>query len=162
MRQQHRMLKDSLKLYCIWTWDFLVCLFLFFVFFPFDEKMTELLHRHWEVFRTGGWWTNTQIIKTETLLHLSLWVFCFFNFLKLFSLSFLCLSNAGLAYCWLVHYLSLFISLALSFVCLGFFVCLLVFPFFFTFFAFPILSHFHFRYHHCYYYKLENTELHTV
>jgi hypothetical protein len=31
---------------------------------------------------------------------------------------------------------------------------------FFSFFAFPLLSPFHSRYHH-YYYKLDNTELHT-
>jgi hypothetical protein len=33
---------------------------------------------------------------------------------------------------------------------------------FFTFFAFTLLSPFHSRYHHSYYYKLDNTELHTV
>jgi hypothetical protein len=51
------------------------------------------------------------------------------------------------------------------FVCLfgwGFLFVLFCFPFFFTIFAFPLLSPFHSRYHHCYYYKLKNTELHTV
>jgi hypothetical protein len=38
---------------------------------------------------------------------------------------------------------------------------LFCFPFFFTFFAFHLLSPFHSKYHHCYYYKLDNTELHT-
>jgi hypothetical protein len=58
MRQQPNytcMLKNLLKLYCIWTWDtlwwfFFVCLFcvvlVYLVFFPFDETMTELLLRH--------------------------------------------------------------------------------------------------------------------
>jgi hypothetical protein len=68
----------------------------------------------------------------------------------------LSLPNACLAYCSLVHYLSLFISLTLLFWLL-FFVCFFVFPFFFVFFAFPLRSPFHSKYHHCYYYKLENT-----
>jgi hypothetical protein len=33
---------------------------------------------------------------------------------------------------------------------------LLVFPFFFNFFVFHLLSPFHSKNHHCYYYKLEN------
>jgi hypothetical protein len=98
--------------------------------------------------RTGCWRTSTKSIKTESLLHLNLG-----NFIYLFIfiiLSFLCLSNACLAHCWLVQYLSLLLF------CFGFF------PFFFTFFAFPLLSPFHSRYHHRYYYKLDNTELHTI
>jgi hypothetical protein len=95
--------------------------------------------------RTGCWKTNTKTIKTETSLHLNLGNF-------LWSLWF---SNACLA-----HFLSMFISLALFFVCLvGW---LVLFPFFFTFIAVPLLSPFYSRYHHCYYYKLDNTELHTV
>jgi hypothetical protein len=56
MRQQPNYtckLKNLLKLYCIRTWDTLWCFFCLFhivwfglVFFPFDEKMTELLLRH--------------------------------------------------------------------------------------------------------------------
>jgi hypothetical protein len=38
----------------------------------------------------------------------------------------------------------------------------LVYPFSFTFFSFPLLSPFHSRYYHCYYYKLDNNKLHTV
>jgi hypothetical protein len=34
-------------------------------------------------------------------------------------------------------------------------VCIFVLPFSFTFFAFPFLSPFHSKYHHCYYYKLK-------
>jgi hypothetical protein len=40
---------------------------------------------------------------------------------------------------------------------LVFFVCSLVFPSFFNFSASPLLSPFNSKYHHCYYYKLENT-----
>jgi hypothetical protein len=81
-----------------------------------------------------------------------------FYFIYLFSQSSLCLSNDCSVYCWLVHYLSLFISLKLLFVCLVFsLVCLFVFPSICNFFAFPLLSPFHSKYHHCYYYKLENT-----
>jgi hypothetical protein len=69
----------------------LVC-FVFMVFFPFDETMTEDV---WDtISRIGGWRTKTKIIKTETLLHLNLEIF--------FPTS-PCLSNASLANCWLVH-----------------------------------------------------------
>jgi hypothetical protein len=93
------------------------------------------------------------------------WGFFSFSFSLSVLLSSLCLSNACLAHCWLVHYLSPFISLALVFLWVCVCVCLFVlfcFPFFFTFFAFPLLSPFHSRYHHCYYYKVDNTKLHTV
>jgi hypothetical protein len=42
------MLKNILKLYCVWTWDtsWCFCFFVFLVFFPFDETTTELLLRH--------------------------------------------------------------------------------------------------------------------
>jgi hypothetical protein len=98
---------------------------------------------------------------TSKLLRLKLYCIWTWGFSFFFSvlLSSLCLSNACIAHHWLVDYLWLFISLALFFICvcgLGFF------PSFFTFFAFPLLSPFHSRNHHCYYYKLDNTELHTV
>jgi hypothetical protein len=48
------------------------------------------------------------------------------------------------------------------FLCFVFSTCLFVFPFFLNFFAFNLLSPFHSKYHQCYYYKLENTSLHTV
>jgi hypothetical protein len=126
-------------LYCIWTWNFF-CLFVFaFVFcffFPFDEKMTELLHKHWEVFKTGDCRTNTKIIKNKNLLHFNLWLFClFYLFFILCTLSSLCLSNACVAYCWLVCYLSLFISMALLlFFLVGvfLFVCFVLFCFSFS------------------------------
>jgi hypothetical protein len=53
LRQQPNytgMLKNLLKLYCIWTWDtlwgffFVLCGFI--LFFPFDKITTELLLRH--------------------------------------------------------------------------------------------------------------------
>jgi hypothetical protein len=79
-----------------------------------------------------------------------------FLFLSLFFLFFyfqssLCLSNAFPAYGWLVHCLSLFISLKF-FVCffvLFFSTCLFVFLFSFNFFAFHPLSPFHTKYHYC-------------
>jgi hypothetical protein len=102
------MLKYLLKLYCIWTWDILLCslfvCFIFWVFFPI-------------------WWDNDRTTSetpslgleaeglTPKLLRLKLyciWTWGFF-------LSSPCLSSACLAYCWLVHYLSLFISLILIF-----------------------------------------------
>jgi hypothetical protein len=96
--------------------------FFFFCFFsPFFGKLQKQL---WD------WGTNTKIIKTETLLHLNL-EFILFYFILLFH-SYLCLSNACLAYCWLVHYLSLFISLKLF--------CLFVLVFFFTYFVSPFSS----------------------
>jgi hypothetical protein len=65
------MVKNLLKLYCIWTWDTcggffcLFCTVLFcFVFLPFDEMMTEL-HLHGEKL-------------TETVLHLNLGHFVVF------------------------------------------------------------------------------------
>jgi hypothetical protein len=120
------------------------------------------LMRQWQkcfrdtISRIGGWGTNTKIIKTKTLLHLNLGIFEFFLFI-FFSQSSLCLSNACLAYCWLVHCLSLFISLKLLFFCLFLLICLFAFPSFFNFFTFPLLSPFHSKYHHYYYYELENT-----
>jgi hypothetical protein len=114
------------------------------------------LMRQWQNYftgtntRIGGWRTNTNIVKTN---HIA------FELGDVF-LSSLCLSHACLAYRWLVHYLSLFISLALFFffkMCVCLFVCFVFFPF-----SLPSFSPFHYRYHHCYYCKLENTELHTV
>jgi hypothetical protein len=63
------------------------------------------------------------------IFYFILFIYYFYFYLFLFfSQSSLCLSNACSAYCWLVHYLSLFISFKLLFVCLfvlGFlFVCL--------------------------------------
>jgi hypothetical protein len=111
------------------------------------------------------WWDNNQN-TSETLcpgledeglkpklLRLKLYSIWTWGFFKKSSL---CLSNACLAYHWLIQYLSLLISLALVFL------LFVYFPFFFTFFGFPHLSPFHSRYHHCYYCKLDNTELHTV
>jgi hypothetical protein len=147
------MLKNLLKLYCISTWDTLWC-FLFFIFFPL-------------------WWKNDRTTSetpspgleaeglTPKLLRLKLyyiwtWRFILFYFILFTFQPSICLSNACLAYWWLIHYLSLSISLKL-FCLFCFFTCLFFFPFFFNFFAFSLLSPFHSKYHHCYYYKLENT-----
>jgi hypothetical protein len=78
----------------------------FFFFFP--PLMRQRQNYFWDtISRTGGWGTNNKIIKTETLLHLNLEIY-FILFHFQYSLS-----NACLAYCWLVSYLSLFISLKL-------------------------------------------------
>jgi hypothetical protein len=109
------MLKDLLKLYCIWTWDTLLCFWVFF-FFP-------------------HWWDNDRTISetpspglkaeglTPKLLRLKLYCIWTWGF---FFKSSLCFSNSCLAYCWLVHYLSLFLSLTLFF-CSFVFVCLFCF-----------------------------------
>jgi hypothetical protein len=139
---------------------FWFCVFFFFYFF--SPLMRQWQNYFWDtISRTGSWGTSTKIINTETLLHLDLEIFFhlfifyfYFCFIFYFQSS-LCLSNACSAYCWLVHYLSLFIPLKLF--CFFQLVCLFVFPFFFNFFAFHLLSPFHSKYHHCYYYKLQNT-----
>jgi hypothetical protein len=93
--------------------------FVLFVFFP--PLMRQWQNYFWNtISRIGGWGTNTKIIKTETLLHLNL---------EISFQSSLCLFNAFLAYCWLVHYPSLLISLKLLFVCFVFylFICFSLF-----------------------------------
>jgi hypothetical protein len=170
MRQQPNhtcMLKNLLKLYCIWTWNtlwgfglfvcFVLCGFVLFYFFPL---MRQLQNNIWgTISRFGGWGTNTKIVKTETSLHLNLevflifvlFIFYFFKFLYIFFLSFtyffifilifilfifyfqssLCLSNAFSVYGWLVHSLSLFISLK-------FFLFVSCFVFFYLFICFSL------------------------
>jgi hypothetical protein len=139
------MLKNLLKLYCIWTWDplgYFGGFFCFVSFGFFPPLMRKQQNYFWDtISRIGGWGTNTKISKTETVLHLNLEDFFLFW-------SSLYLSHACLAYCWLVHYLSLFISLTLFF-CFVFLLVYLFLPFFFTFFPFPLLSPFHSKYHHC-------------
>jgi hypothetical protein len=103
---------------------FVLCYFVLFglVWF-FSPLMTQWQNYFWDtISRIGGWGTNTKIIKTETLLNLNL---------EIFFQSSLCLSNACSAYCWLVHYLYLFISLKLFclFLCFVFYTCLFVFLF---------------------------------
>jgi hypothetical protein len=142
MRQQLNytcMLKNLLKLYCIWTWDTLWCLFCFVLccFLFISPLMRQRQNYFWDtISKIGGSGISTKIIKTEILLHLNLeiffiYIFFIFIYLFYFSFSILCLSNACSAYCWLGHYLSLFISLKLLFVCFVFFY-LFVFPFFLT------------------------------
>jgi hypothetical protein len=161
------MLKNLLKLYCIWTWDtlwvFFLCAILFYFMRPF----------WWDNYRTTSEAPSpgleaemdTKIIKTETSLHLNLGFF--FLFFILFSFNFytfflsfiifyfysylysfyfifhfqssLCLSNAFSAYGRLVHCLSQFMSLKLHL-----FVSLFCWVFFFLldylFFPFPWTS----------------------
>jgi hypothetical protein len=56
------------------------------------------LKRQWQnyfwdtISRTGGWGTNSKIIKTERLLHLNLEIFLFFFVLLLLFFSILSLS----------------------------------------------------------------------
>jgi hypothetical protein len=170
MRQQPKytcMLKNLLKLYCIWTWEtlwfFFLCVLFCFVWFGFFPLWRD--NRTTSETPSSGLEAEGQTTK---LLRLKLycirtWRFFFLLFFIHFFIfyffqSSLCLSNACSAYCWLVHYLSLFISLKLLglFVLFFLLVCLFVFPFFFNFFAFHLLSPFRSKYHQCYYYKLEN------
>jgi hypothetical protein len=149
-----------------------------FVLLYVSPLMRHLQNNIWgTVSRIGGWETDTKIIKTETSLHWNLefffsfyfvlfyfiyiYIFFFFHllifiFILIFILfifyfqSSLCLSNAFSVYDWLVHCLSLFISLkffglSLCFVCFS--TWLFVFPFSFNFFAFHPLSPFHSKYH---------------
>jgi hypothetical protein len=87
-------------------------------FFSFDETTTELLLRH-------------QHQDAEGLTPKLLWLKLYCIWTWEFFLTSLCLSNACLAHCWLVHYLSLFISLTLFFV--------LFFSYFLYLFCFPSL-----------------------
>jgi hypothetical protein len=127
------MLKNLLKLYCIWTWDTWWAFFFFFCSFVLlyaSSLMRQLQNNIWgTISRIRGWGMNTKIIKTEISLHLNLGVFifyfalfyfinvCFFLsftyfliFILIFTLfifyfqSSLCLSNAFSAYGWLVHF----------------------------------------------------------
>jgi hypothetical protein len=128
MRQQLNytcMLKNLLKLYCIWTWDTLWCFFCFFFFwfgffgiFPF----------WWDNDRTTSETPSPELEaegRTPKLLRLKL--YCIWTWI-FFSQSSLCLSNVCSTYCWLVHYLSLFIALKLF--CLFYFFNLFVYLFF--------------------------------
>jgi hypothetical protein len=184
MRQQLNytwMLKNLLKLYCIWTWDTLWGFFVLFcaVFFYFG--FSSLFPLGWDNHRTMSEapspgleaeddpqnYKDWNIVAFELedlyififiyLFFIFIFIFYFFFFLFIFNFqSSLCLSNAFSAYGWLVHCLSLFIFLSFLFV-LFFSTCILVFPFSFNFFAFHPLSPFHSKYHQCYYYRLENT-----
>jgi hypothetical protein len=113
--------------------------------------MRQLQNNIWgTITRNGGWGTNTKIIKTETSLHLKLEDFFIYTFSLIYLLfifiliyilfifyfqSSLCLSNAFSAYSWLVHCLSLFISLKLFL-----FVSLFFFLLDYLFFPFPLTS----------------------
>jgi hypothetical protein len=101
---------------------------LFWFGLVFFSPLMRQWQNYWDtISRIGAWGTNTKIIKTETSLHFNLEIFLFFLILFTFlSQSSLCLSNICSAYCWLVHYLSLFISLKpfdSLFVCFYLFIC---------------------------------------
>jgi hypothetical protein len=128
MRQQPNytgMLKNLLKLYCIWTWDTLWCFGVFLGFFPlcwYNRTTSETQSPELEAER----------LTPKLLLKLYwIWVWRFF-----FQSSF-CLSNACLAYCWLVHYLSLFISLKLVLFCFVYFYLCVCFSLFLYLLWFP-------------------------
>jgi hypothetical protein len=126
LRQTPKLLR--LKLHCIWTWRGFFY-FLFFILFYFI------------------------LFIYIFLLSFTYFLFLFFSFVLFifYWQSSLCLSNAFSAYDWLVHCLSLFISLKLFclFLCFVFFLStwLFVFPFSFNFFAFHSLSPSHSKYH---------------
>jgi hypothetical protein len=109
--------------------DTLLCFGFLFAFLVFFLLMRQWQNFFWDtISRIRDWGTNTKIIKTETWFHLNLDILkiILFYFLKYFLfhlflcfLSSLCLYNSYLAYYWVVHYLSLFISLTqFFFVCL--------------------------------------------
>jgi hypothetical protein len=113
-----------LKLHCIGTWSFFYFLFCFILFYLY-----------------------IYIFFFHLLIFIFILIFILFIF---YFQSSLCLSNAFSVYDWLVHCLSLFISLkffglSLCFVCLS--TWLFVFPFSFNFFAFHPLSPFRSKYH---------------
>jgi hypothetical protein len=91
------MLKNLLKLYCIWTWDTLwvcvcvcVCVCMCsFVLLYVSPLMRKLQNNIWgTISRIGGWGTNRKIIKTEISLHLNLEGFFNYYFLFCFILVF--------------------------------------------------------------------------
>jgi hypothetical protein len=105
---------------------------------------------------------NTKIIKTETLLHLNLEIFLiykymffffhlflFFSFFFLFSPLSASLMPVQLTVDLLISTLSLPVYIFKTFLLFVLFssTCLFVFPFFFNFFAFHLLSPFHSTYH---------------
>jgi hypothetical protein len=125
-------------------------LFCFIWFFP-------SLMRQWQ----NSSETPTPGLEAEglmpKLLRLKLyciWTWRFFYYLFYFIFSILSLSNACSAYCVLIStlYLPVYIFETFLFVFFYLFICFSLF----NSFAFPLLSPFHSKYHHCYYYKLEN------
>jgi hypothetical protein len=119
---------------------FFFCFVLFWFFGYFSPLMRQWQNYFWDtISKIGGWGTNTKIINTETLLNLNLEIFFSFIyfFIFIFFQSSICLSNACSAYCWLVHYLFLVISLKIF--CL--FHCFVFFYFFvYLFFPFSLTS----------------------
>jgi hypothetical protein len=135
--------------------DFLFCAVLFYIISPL----------WWDNYRTSeapspGLEAEGQTPKLLRLKLYCIWtwwfifififyLFIFLSFIYLFYFqSSLWLCNAFSAYSWLVHCLSLFISLKLfCFFVLFFSTSLFVFSFSFNFFAFHPLSPFHAKYH---------------
>jgi hypothetical protein len=139
MRQQPNytcMLKNLLKLYCIWTWDslwgFFVCFlqFWFTLFFPFDETTTEPHLRHhlqdWRMrdehqncIWTWRFFKKFYCIFYFYFIYTYFFIYLFLIFLFIFYFqSSLCLSDAFSAYGWILHCLSLLFE--------TFFVCFFV------------------------------------
>jgi hypothetical protein len=184
------MLKNLLKLYCIWTWNtlwgffcFVLCSFVLFYFSPLRDNYRTTSEAPSPGLQAEGWTTKLLRIKLHwiwtwrisfifilfiysfstphfsfcfilyTFFSFHLPIFYFYSYLNSSSFYFqssLCLSNAFSGYGWLVHCISLFISLKLflflSLFCF-FSTCLFVFPVSFNFFAFLPLSPFHSKYH---------------
>jgi hypothetical protein len=93
---------------------FLFC-FLFFVFFGLSVLFFCFCPLWWDKDQTTSETLSPGLESkglTAKLLRLKL--YCIWTW-ELFFNPLTCLSNACLAHCWLVHYLSLFISLALFF-----------------------------------------------
>jgi hypothetical protein len=89
------MLKNLLKLYCIWIWDtlwgfvlfcFVLCGFVLFYSSPLVRQLQNNISG--TISRIGGWGMNTKIIKNETSLHLNLEIFFSFSFISIYILSF--------------------------------------------------------------------------
>jgi hypothetical protein len=109
-----------------------------FGLFYFSPLMRELQKNIWgTISKIGGWGTNTKIAFELGVFFIFyffyIYVFSFisFSFFIFYFQSSLCLSNAFSAYGWIVHCLSLFISLKL-------FCLFLCFVFFYLFICFSL------------------------
>jgi hypothetical protein len=181
------MLKNLLKLYCICSWDTLWVYFCVCVQFcptlciHFDETTREQQLRHhlqnWRVKQTPTLlrlklhciWTLRVFFYFSfcfILIYIFFLSFTYFLFLFLSSFFLFFIFNPLSLYC-LFSLLSLSTLMLPVYIfetflfhslfCFFLLVSLFVFPFFFNFLDLHLLSPFHSKYHHCYYYKLENT-----
>jgi hypothetical protein len=120
-RRNTRTTKTEMSLFLDQKFLFFILLYIFSIFlnhfFLFSLFFSPLM-RQWQSYysnaniSTGYWRSNTRTIKTETSSHLILDSFLLFLSSFFFFLFHL---NACLVHYWLVHYLSLLISLFLFF-----------------------------------------------